>query len=45
MADRTFSILSCPLHSLLNHVLSFQFCFVYVPNNYHMAKEEKGEKV
>ena len=44
MADRTFSILYCPLHSLLNHVLSFQFC-LYVPNNYHMAKEEKGEKV
>ena len=38
MADRTFSILYCPLNSLFNSVL-------YVPHNYHMAKEEKGEKV
>ena len=45
MADRTFSILYCPLYI---HYKTMSFLFnsvLYVPNNYHMAKEEKGENV
>ena len=46
MADRTFSILYCPLHYNYNYKTMF-FLFnsvLYVPNNYRMAKEEKGKR-
>ena len=39
MADRTFSIRYCPLHSLKKHVLSFQFLIIII-----WSRKKKGNR-